>query len=95
MSFYRGDPNRNYPIGKSKLPPDYRPEESLKFGSTADGANFYNPEITMYYNSSDELVMVDEVYGGVTWRQTISGTGATYSGIGWTHSVTYSPWEQI
>ena len=38
------------------------------------GAEGYNPEITLFYNSSNELIKVRETWRGEIWEQTISGT---------------------
>lgn len=65
---------------------------SPKFYSTADGAGGYNPEITMYYNNADELLKVEEVWRGVKYTQTISGSD--YANHTIDHSVTYSAWEE-
>lgn len=93
MSFYRGDPNRHYPVGKSKLPPDYRPEAEAKFGSTVGGGAHYNPEITYYYNAADVVIKIEEVYDGKKFTQTISGTG-NYSNQVVSYYATYSAWEE-
>lgn len=65
-----------------------------KFYSTAVGSEGYNPEITRYYNSADELVRVEEVWRGSKYSQTISGT--TYSGQwpSYSYSITYSAWVE-
>jgi len=57
---WRGDPSRNYPNGKSKLPPDYRKERTAVVG--AEDSPFYDPEITTYYanSSGTQPVRIEE-----------------------------------
>lgn len=74
-----------------------------KFYTTArSGLEGYNPQITLYYDSSDSLVRTEEVWRGETWVQTISGT--TWSGIfpdNWQNNIDvtktelFSPWEEV
>jgi hypothetical protein len=44
------------------------------------GREGYNPAMTLYYNSSDELIKVRESWRDEVWEQTISGT-TTGSGV--------------
>jgi hypothetical protein len=44
------------------------------------GREGYNPQTVLYYNSSDELIKVKEIWRGEVWEQTISGT-TTGSGV--------------
>lgn len=60
--------------------------------STAEGSQSYNPEITMFYNSSDELLKTEEVWRGRKFTQTISGSAYASQTI--SYSVTYSAWEE-
>lgn len=93
MSFYRGDRDRNWPLNKSKRPEEYRPETSAKFGSTVNGVSHYNPVITYYYNSSDKIIKIEEVFDGKKQTQTISGTG-DYANQTVSYYATYSAWEE-
>lgn len=66
---------------------------SPKFYSTAVvGHDGYNPEITYYYNNNDELLMVDEIWRGKKFTQTISGSN--YANYIVSYRVTYSAWEE-
>jgi len=61
------------------------------------GAEGYNPQIILYYNSSDELIKVREAWRGDIWEQTISGT-TTGSGImGQTvdYETYFDPWVKV
>jgi len=73
-----------------------------KFYSTAAGRQGYNPQITSYYNVSDDLVRVEELWREEIWAQTISGT--TWSGVfpdDWESNIdssktnVYSSWELV
>jgi hypothetical protein len=93
MPFYRGDPNRNWPVGKSRRPEDYRKEVPVKFSSTAiDKAN-YNPKITYYYNVNDVVIKIEEVYEDYKFIQTISGTG-DYSDQAVSYYAIHGAWVQ-
>jgi len=61
-------------------------------GSTVVGSMGYNPEITKYYNSADELLRIEEVWCGEKYTQTISGSA--YANQTVDYSVTYSAWEK-
>jgi hypothetical protein len=63
-----------------------------KFYSTAVGSEGYNPEIIMYYNSSSELLKIEEIWRGVKYTQTISGSN--YADHVIDNSLTYSAWEK-
>lgn len=94
MTFYRGDPDRNWPLGKSRLPLDYRKEVDAKFNSTAGETPVpYNPEITYYYNSSNTIIKVEEVFNGKKYIQTISGTG-NYANQTVSYYAKHSAWEE-
>lgn len=57
------------------------------------GADGYNPQIINYYNSSDELIKIEEIWRGTTYSQTISGTGiTTQSG---SYTIVYDPWVEL
>jgi hypothetical protein len=61
---------------------DYRELRYVRFykDRVNVGKEGYNPAITLYYNSSDELIKVRESWRGEVWEQTISGT-TTGSGV--------------
>ena len=69
-----------------------RNTQEPKFYSTAVGSEGYNPTITMYYNSSNELLKISEVWRGETYVQTISGS--SYANHTIDYSVTYGAWEK-
>ena len=77
---------------------DYKELRYVKFykDRVDVGREGYNPQKITYYNSSDELIKVREVWRGETWEQTISGTNS--SGI-IDQSVAYQiycePWIKI
>lgn len=52
----------------------------------------YNPEITMYYNSSNDMVKIKEVSGGKTYEKYITGSSMD-STIA--YSITYSQWVDV
>jgi len=58
------------------------------------GSESYNPQIILYYNSSDELIKVEEIWRGETWVQTVSGTNSIGAPISQTidYSVYYDAW---
>lgn len=62
------------------------------YDSTVVGHEGYNPEITMYYNSSNELLLVEEVWRGTKFSQTISGSA--YANHTISYSLTYGAWEE-
>ncbi len=75
-----------------------------KFYSTATGAQGYNPQVTLYRDSDDNLVRVEELWRGETWAQTISGSVTTWSGIfpdEWQLNIDssktqmFTPWELV
>lgn len=57
----------------------------------------YNPTIVKYYNSSDEVVRVEETWRGKTIAQTISGstTSGTEQWPSYSYYVTTSAWEDV
>ena len=61
------------------------------------GKEGYNPQITLYYNGSDELIKVKEAWRGEIWEQTISGTVAGGGTINQTvaYETYFDPWEKI
>lgn len=69
-----------------------RNTQDPKFYSTAVGSEGYNPEITMYYNDSDELLKIEEIWRGKKHTQTISGSN--YANHTINYSVTYSAWVE-
>jgi len=60
---------------------DYRKLRHVRFykDRVNVGVTGYNPDVTLYYNGSDELIKVKETWRGEIWEQTISGT--TSSGV--------------
>lgn len=74
---------------------DFRNLNRTKFYTTSvrSGSEGYNPKITMYYNSSDELIKVREEWRGEAWEQTISGTGISGDTI--SYQIIYDPWVQV
>lgn len=64
------------------MPDEYRKLRYVKFykDRVSVGAEGYNPQTILYYNSSDDLIKVRESWRGETWEQTISGT-VTGSGV--------------
>ena len=75
------------------MPKTYdRNTKDPKFYSTAVGSEGYNPDITMYYNSADELLRIEEIWRGVIHSQTISGSDYTNHTV--SYSITYNAWEE-
>jgi len=67
-------------------------KEPKFYSSVGVGGPRYNPEVTYYYNSNSELLMIEEVYNGIKWTQTISGSAYANQTI--SKSVTYSAWAK-
>jgi hypothetical protein len=68
---------------------------SPKFYSTVDvGRMGYNPEITEYYTVSGALIRVEEIFDGVTYTRTISGSNFGSQWPVYDHSITYSAWDE-
>jgi len=67
---------------------------SPKFYNTIVGHEGYNPTITRYYDSSDNVVRVEEVFRGTMFAQTISGTNYAQQWPTYTYAVTYYSWEE-
>lgn len=64
-----------------------------KFYSTVNsGHEEYNADITLFFNSNDEILRVEEVWRGVRWTQTISGSNYLNQTVD--YSVLYSAWEE-
>ena len=61
------------------------------------GKEGYNPQTTLYYNSSNELIKVRELWRGEVWEQTISGTvsGGGVINQTVTHETCFDPWIKI
>ena len=77
---------------------DYKENRYVRFykDRVDVGREGYNPQRITYYNSSDELIKVREVWRGEIWEQTISGT--TSSGIidqTIDHVVYFDSWVKI
>jgi len=61
------------------------------------GTEGYNPKVTLYYNSSDELIKVREEWRGEVWEQTVSGTvtgGGDMSQVV-DHETCFDPWVKV
>lgn len=65
-------------------------KEPKFYSSVGVGGPRYNPTVTYYYNSSNELLVIEETYNGMIWTQTISGSAYANQTI--SKSVTYSAW---
>jgi hypothetical protein len=61
------------------------------------GKKGFNPEVVLYYNSDEDLIQIDETFGGKTFRQTVSGTKSGGGVIDQTidYSVHYSSWSEV
>ncbi len=69
---------------------------STKFYSTAkSGEEGYNPTITVYYGSDDNIVRIVEVWRGETWAQTISGSTYVQQWPSYTYTETFNPWIEV
>ncbi len=69
---------------------------SSKFYSTArSGAEGYNPTITVYYGSDDNIVRIAEAWRGETWYQTISGSTYAQQWPSYTYTETFNPWTTV
>ena len=71
-----------------------RNTRSPKFYSTAVGHEGYNPVITVYYGSDDNIVRVREVWRDEAWVQTISGSNYVQQWPNYTYSETFNAWEE-
>jgi len=67
---------------------------SPKFYNTVIGHEGYNPSITNYYDSSNNLVRVEELFRGYLYGQTISGSEYAQQWPDYTYTVTYDAWEK-
>lgn len=74
---------------------------SPKFYSSAVVGKYgYNPTITHYYDSSDHLMRIEEVFDGVMYSQTISGatiSGANHFTMSWpnySYKIIYNAWAE-
>lgn len=79
--------------------PDHRELRYVKFykDRVSVGKEGYNPQITLYYNSSAELIKVKESWRGEVWEQTISGT-TTGSGVMdqvVDYETCFDPWVKV
>ena len=63
------------------------------YDNTIIGSKGYNPIITEYYTSADELIRVEEVWAGNRYSQTISGSNYASDWPTYNYSVTYNAWE--
>ena len=66
-----------------------------KFYSTAVGSEGYNPEITVYYDSDNNVVRVKESWRGETWARTISGSNYAQNWPSYTHYEVISAWATV
>jgi hypothetical protein len=67
---------------------------SPKYYSTTVGHEGYNPDITIYYGSDDNIVHITEVWRGKKYDQTVSGSCYAEYWPSYTCSVTYFAWEE-
>ena len=74
---------------------------SPKFYSSAVVGKYgYNPVITHYYDSSDNLMRVEEIFDGVMYAHTISGTlkaGGNKFTMYWpnySYKIVYDAWAE-
>ena len=68
---------------------------SPKFYSTVNvGSAGYNPTITVYYGSDNNIVKVKEVWRGEAWSQTISGSNYVQQWPNYTYTETFNLWEK-
>lgn len=68
---------------------------SPKYYSTArSGEQGYNPTITVYYGSDNNIVRVKEVWRGEAWAQTISGSTYVQQWPNYTYIETFNAWEE-
>lgn len=68
---------------------------SPKFYSDAEvGRMGYNPTIVEYYTLSGSLIRVEEIFDGVMYGQTISGSNYDAQWPSYTYSRTYNAWEE-
>lgn len=64
-----------------------------KFYSTARiGHKGYNPKIIMYYDNSDNLIRIEEIFGNKKYGQTISGSNFAQNWPNYSYKVVYNPW---
>jgi hypothetical protein len=77
------------------MPKTYdRNTKEPKFYSTAVGSGGYNPTITVYYGSDDNIVRVKEVWRGEAWAQTISGSTYAQQWPNYSYTETFNAWEE-
>jgi len=71
--------------------------ESKFYSSVIIGSKGYNPTITNYFatvsGGGDVLVRVEEVFNGVLFSQTISGSDYPKQWPAYDYSITYDAWE--
>jgi len=61
--------------------------------STASrGSEGFNPVVKKYYDGSDNLVREEEIFNGIVWGQTISGSHFAQNWPTYTKLVVYSKW---
>lgn len=78
------------------MPKTYdRNTKEPKFYSTAVGSVGYNPTITVYYGSDDNIVRVVEVWRGESWAQTISGSTYVQQWPNYSYTETFNSWEEV
>jgi len=64
------------------------------YPNTTVGSESYNPKITLYYDSSDNLLRVEEEWRGEMWSQTISGSNFAQQWPNYSNKVVYYAWER-
>ena len=68
---------------------------SPKFYDDADvGRMGYNPEITEYYTISGALIRVEEIFDGVMYARTISGSNFGPQWPTYSYKITYNAWDE-
>jgi hypothetical protein len=72
---------------------DINSRSSKFYSSTAVvGKDGYNPDITIYYDSSDNIVRVEEVFKGTMYAQTVSGSNYAQQWPTYSYLVVYNAW---
>jgi len=66
-------------------------DKRIKSTATS-GDKGQNPVTTEYYDSSDNLVRVEDAFGDVVWGQTISGSNFAQNWPSYTYTVVRGQW---
>lgn len=67
---------------------------SIKFNEDPEfDLDKYMPVITKYYDSSDNLVRIEEVFRETMWAQTISGSTYVQNWPEYTYTEIFNSWE--